>query len=288
MQPGDTVGYNEVKPFHPQHHGIYSKGGIARSIVVDTGAHSPYPDKWIVPGEVLEYSGQGKEGTEDHVWNRYNLSLRRAMEDETSIHVFEKVGHSPEKYKFWGQWYATAVNECILPPSGQRVFRFVVTKVKNPAGPASSLPVLAAAGLASDVQEPPARYTATTSRIVRDTRLSSRLKTAYRHKCQLCGFQQTTGAGQYYSEGHHIRPLGRPHNGPDARGNIIVLCSRHHVDFDYGVVAINPADCVTIRHPFDQTIDGKKVKLVVGHALLKEHLDYHWSQIYKSAPPPTP
>ena len=39
-----------------------------------------------------------------------------------------------------------------------------------------------------------------------------------------------------YSEAHHIRPLGSPHNGPDIAENILVLCPNHHVMCDYGSI----------------------------------------------------
>ena len=41
-----------------------------------------------------------------------------------------------------------------------------------------------------------------------------------------------------YSEGAHIRPLGKPHDGPDQPDN--VLCPNCHVLFGAGAFAIRP------------------------------------------------
>ena len=42
-----------------------------------------------------------------------------------------------------------------------------------------------------------------------------------------------------YSEGAHIRPLGRPHDGDDATDNILSLCPNHHVMLDKGAISIS-------------------------------------------------
>ncbi|WP_396022974.1 MULTISPECIES: HNH endonuclease [Bacillus cereus group] len=68
----------------------------------------------------------------------------------------------------------------------------------------------------------------------------------------------------YYSEAHHIKPLGSPHNGRDIRENIIVLCPNHHALCDYGAI------------PLNQDI----LKNVKGHELSQEFIDYHNSEIF--------
>lgn len=42
-----------------------------------------------------------------------------------------------------------------------------------------------------------------------------------------------------YSEVHHIRPLGSPHNDPDIANNIIILCPNCHVLCEYGAVHLH-------------------------------------------------
>ena len=41
-----------------------------------------------------------------------------------------------------------------------------------------------------------------------------------------------------YAEGAHIKPLGKPHNGPDEVENILCLCPNHHVLFDRGAIGV--------------------------------------------------
>ena len=75
------------------------------------------------------------------------------------------------------------------------------------------------------------------SRIIRDTVITRRLKDLYGYRCQVCDTNIKTPAG-YYAEAAHIKPLGRPHNGPDTMANVICLCPNHHVQFDYGTFSV--------------------------------------------------
>ncbi len=84
----------------------------------------------------------------------------------------------------------------------------------------------------------PAFATSTVTRRIRDTALSREVKAMYSHRCQVC---QTSipGLGQrLYSEGAHVKPLGRPHLGADALDNILCLCPNHHTQLDIGGLVI--------------------------------------------------
>ena len=95
----------------------------------------------------------------------------------------------------------------------------------------------------SDIEPPAAhRIPTTTIRIVRDTTLARRIKDLHQNECQMCGFTIELADGSRYSEAHHIKPLGAPHNGPDVAGNIIVLCPNHHAMCDYGAIPIRAAE----------------------------------------------
>ncbi|MGA5327622.1 YDG/SRA domain-containing protein [Streptomyces griseoincarnatus] len=52
-------------------------------------------------------------------------------------------------------------------------------------------------------------------RLIRDTAAAQRIKHLHGGECQLCGLRLLGPDGRPYSEGAHIRPLGKPHNGPD-------------------------------------------------------------------------
>jgi predicted restriction endonuclease len=67
-----------------------------------------------------------------------------------------------------------------------------------------------------------------------------------------------------YAEAHHIKPLGRPHNGLDVAENIIVLCPNHHVQLDYGALKLS----------------RETVQSIHGHYIASQYIEYHNSEIY--------
>jgi putative restriction endonuclease len=81
--------------------------------------------------------------------------------------------------------------------------------------------------------QPAKRIATTVLRIVRDTKVSQQVKALNDFTCQVCGTQLMCVGGPY-AEGAHIRPLGKPHNGPDVPENLLCLCANHHVLFDHG------------------------------------------------------
>ena len=112
------------------------------------------------------------------------------------------------------------------------------------------------------------RVTTTVQRIVRDTKIAKRVKEMYNYECQVCGTTIETSAGRY-AEAAHIKPLGKPHNGPDVESNILCLCPNHHVMFDNGGFTI--AD--------DLTLIGIKGKLraVKKHCIDLSMIKYHYN-----------
>lgn len=102
---------------------------------------------------------------------------------------------------------------------------------------------------AADFEQPEsARVEVLTYRVLRDTKLARTLKSLHQDACQICG-QVISVHGGTYSEAHHIRPLGSPHNGPDIAENILVLCPNHHVMCDYGSIQLDLKNlCVHALH----------------------------------------
>lgn len=113
----------------------------------------------------------------------------------------------------------------------------------------------------------PQRVELALNRVVRDTKLVRLLKELYANSCQICGESLLLPGGRYYSEGHHVKPLGQPHNGPDIASNLLILCPNHHVLCDLGAIVLNPA--VLRIHPL--------------HALGPEYIEYHNEIIVNSA-----
>ncbi|MEU6385748.1 HNH endonuclease [Streptomyces bauhiniae] len=118
---------------------------------------------------------------------------------------------------------------------------------------------------------PTERRDATVSKIVRDTPLVRRVKKMHADHCQVCGTQLATRFGTY-SEGAHIRGLGRPHDGPDELTNLLVLCPNHHVQFDALAIYVDTADVVRY------TADGRRIgdlRRIPEHPISEAHLRYH-------------
>lgn len=112
---------------------------------------------------------------------------------------------------------------------------------------------------ATSILSPVERAWSSLNRIVRDTRLVRVVKGLYENKCQICGDSLPLPSGQQYSEGHHLKPLGQPHNGPDSANNLLVLCPNHHVLCDFGAIVLDPT---TLQiHPL--------------HRLELEYIKYH-------------
>ncbi len=112
-------------------------------------------------------------------------------------------------------------------------------------------------------------------RLIRDTAAVKRIKNLYGGECQLCGLRLTGPDGKPYSEGAHIRPLGKPHRGPDVEPNILCLCPNCHVRLDIGAITVDE-DWSIIARP-DLVGAGLLPKLNVrhGHRVHQEYIRYH-------------
>lgn len=112
----------------------------------------------------------------------------------------------------------------------------------------------------------PNRISVLTSRIIRDTRQTRRIKEIYDYRCQICGVRLEGNAGPY-AEAAHIKPLGQPHNGPDVLENLLCLCPNHHVLFDYGGITLSE----------DYSIIGGEGSLIVSpkHRIDLTFIRYH-------------
>ncbi|MDT0676468.1 HNH endonuclease [Autumnicola musiva] len=98
--------------------------------------------------------------------------------------------------------------------------------------------------------------------IQRKGKLVSTLKKMYSDSCQLCGTKVPIKSGKFYSEVHHIIPLGNPHKGKDTLNNMISVCPNHHVQLDLRAIHLNPSQFV-----------------LNNHVLSKESLQYHNSLV---------
>jgi putative restriction endonuclease len=129
----------------------------------------------------------------------------------------------------------------------------------NPAGP------LLGAGLGSAT---PQRELTTSSRVVRSTVVGNTVKEHYDHTCQICDVRLVTPGGPY-AEGCHVRPLGKPHNGPDKTDNVICLCPNCHVLFD--------KHAITIDASLNVMPSNRPMTFRSGHSIHPDHVKYRIS-----------
>lgn len=124
----------------------------------------------------------------------------------------------------------------------------------------------------------PERTTTVQDRILRDQTLVTELKSQYDHTCQICGHRLQSASDTGYSEVHHIKPLGDPHNGPDIPENMLVLCPNHHADFDNGMLTVNP-NTHTVTHAYDERVSLTQVTIHDDHQINSAFLEYHNNRI---------
>lgn len=98
-----------------------------------------------------------------------------------------------------------------------------------------------------DIEES-VRIRRTINFILRNKVLVDELKTLYDNTCQICGVKLAIANGRYYSEVHHIIPLGRPHNGPDRKENMICVCPNDHTQLDFSFEPLDAFKLVVSKH----------------------------------------
>ena len=97
------------------------------------------------------------------------------------------------------------------------------------------------------------------SRIIRDSVIVRKVKKLHNYTCQICRTQLELRQDEFYSEAHHLKPLGAPHNGPDIISNLICVCPTCHVKLDYGVIQIDASTILSVK----------------GHNIAQKYIEYH-------------
>ena len=124
---GPIIPWSDVVKVHKTRAGIRApRGGNEASIICNTGAHGPYPDRFLGP-DVLHYVGRGLEG--DQALDRDNESLRLAIERGVPIHVFEQLGKN--QYLDHGIWHGVGEPLWHLDPASNR--RLIVFTLRRGA-----------------------------------------------------------------------------------------------------------------------------------------------------------
>jgi hypothetical protein len=118
------------------------------------------------------------------------------------------------------------------------------------------------------------------TRIIRDTMMTKQLKTIYQYKCQICD-KAIFLHERLYAEAHHLRPLGGIHRGTDDANNILIVCPNHHVEFDYGAIAIHPVEMTVLHIDPYYSLIGKPVLFHLLHKINELNLGYHIDNVFQ-------
>ena len=243
-----------------------SKTDGADSIVLDRG----YVDDEDY-GSFIIYTGQGGQSNigrrfignqlrDQEITNNYNWALRISCEVKLPVRVTRGPHSEPEwspssGYRYDGLYLVVSFWQEI-GRDGYRIWRYRLERIDQ-----SGILEFGHAG-------PIGR---TSDRQIRDSALAQKLKEEYDFTCQICGTRLDSPSGPY-AEAAHIKPLGRPDDGPDVKSNTLCLCPNHHKLMDCGGVVIDDS------YRIIQVLDGKQrglLRMSNRHAVSQEYLHWH-------------
>lgn len=263
---------NEVGLHRPLQAGISGSQNEGADSIVLSGGYIDDEDY----GDEIIYTGEGGRDpqtglqTSDQELVKGNKALVISFEENLPIRVIRGYQHnspfSPKLgYRYDGLYRVTNYWQ-EKGRNGYKIWRFNLERTDL-----NSLKINLETSKISSIPE---RVISTITRIVRDSAKVSRVKKMYNNQCQVCGITIKTPAGTY-SEGAHIKPLGKPHNGIDDESNILCLCPNHHKMLDYHSFTMND----------DFSLVGIVGKLTVNkkHYLNKEFLKYHRNHFYTNS-----
>lgn len=219
-------------------------------------------------GDYLIYGGQAgfdpntKQQNEDAELSRGNLALVVSYNKGLPVRVTRGLGSTRQHtYRYDGlylveRWWVDRGK------SGFRIYRFALRKIddKPISTPAGELPLPAS-------NQEPDKVESYTTRVIRDTLVSETVKEIHQHFCQTCSTRIERPGGAY-AQAAYIRPLGRPHNGPDTVDNILCLCPNCHVLFDGWAFAIE--DDGTLIGALSGSLFERE-----DHTVNRDYLRYH-------------
>ena len=251
--------------------GIDGNGKEGTAAIVLSGGYEDDKDL----GDERIYTGAGGNDPNtgkqkaDQTWdNRGNAGLLKSMNEGFPVRVIRGHQHvsafSPKSGYSYAGLYSVVDAWQETGKSGKKICRFRLVYSGNNENRKTVEEV--EIELDHSIKEKK-RAQGTVLRIVRDTKIANDVKVLYKHNCQVCGIAIPTKSG-FYSEGAHIKPLGKPHNGDDSLENLICLCPNHHVMFDKGVFSINN-DLELIG-----VVSGI-LNVSAKHRINKENLAYH-------------
>ena len=252
--------------------GIWGAQEGAYSIVLSGG----YEDD-IDELDYILYTGQGGQDAPggkqvaDQQFIKGNLGLRLSCDYGLPVRVTRghQIKNGPEKGYRYDGLYRVEKYERVLGKRGFYICRFHLKSEQSLENLVWSL----AANLKGDYNSVE-RFQSTTTRLKRNPKISERIKQLYDYRCQVCNVLLETPSGPI-AIGAHIKPLGRPHSGPDVKENLLCLCPNHHDQFDALAFSIEPS----IRKIVGlNDFEGISLNVDKRHKLGEEFLRHHWQR----------
>ncbi|MFF4196646.1 YDG/SRA domain-containing protein [Nonomuraea sp. NPDC001831] len=231
----------------PPVNGISGNGREGADSIVVSGGYVDDEDY----GDVIIYTGHGgrdpdtgRQIRDQEISDPGNAGLVRSQLSGLPVRVVrgahKKSPHGPTAGLRYDGLFRVESHSAKIGIDGFRIWQFKLVKLSDDEISISdgALMATAMAPTAPRSTGPAPVVTTTVQRIVRNSAVVQRVKEWHEHRCQICGLAIEVNGG-HYSEGAHIRALGKPHNGPDVEENVLCLCPNDHVRFDNGALYLS-------------------------------------------------
>ncbi|MEJ3740730.1 helix-turn-helix domain-containing protein [Bacillus tropicus] len=266
IKPGTVMNFEEVKDFteNASIRGIrYQKDNYDDLYIITDVRQSkqkPYPDRWIIEKNMLEYCGEGKK--RNQTFTAGNLRLRNRIYDKGPVQVIAKIG--VDHYVYWGQFKVISHYQVMqgIPPEAYEVIRFSLIPILKEK-PFEKPLYIEGIDTIDDkkmekeiisklnrIQNKLHKNQTNTQTFVRSRKLVELLKKLYNYRCQLCNPDNPIlpilmKNGAQYVEVHHIKGFNEvshlidndnQESGEfliDSVNNVIVCCAQHHKFLHY-------------------------------------------------------
>lgn len=210
--------------------GISGSGKAGADSIVLNGGYVDDEDY----GDLIIYTGEGGQDNtgrqvEGQRLTKGNLALKVSADEALSVRVIRGAKGdqfwSPNiGYRYDGLYQVVRIwREVGI--HGHHIWRFKLERLGQPL-------------LIETSNQSALRQVVISERLIRDTGLALRVKEIHDYACQVCG-ERLESPGGPYAEAAHIKPLGRPDDGPDIESNIICVCPNHHKLLDAGGIVVD-------------------------------------------------
>lgn len=257
----------------PTQAGIWGKQSEGSASIVLSGGYEDDVDE----GDYILYTGQGGRDADsgkqikDQEFTRGNKGLQLNKEYNHPVRVTRgyQVEHGPDEgYRYDGLYYVTDY-ERVKGKEGFYVCRFHLQKEEGGI-------------INEDIEHPTSpseRIQYSGNRVKRNDSFAQQIRDLYNNTCQVCKvFLKTPTQGVGISEAAHIKALGKPHNGPDTKANMICLCPNHHAQFDRYSFYIEPE---TLEIVGLDEFKGQSIIIDKKHKVKVEFFEYQKQQYFK-------